>query len=78
MPKYTVEVAEIWKRTFVVEMPEGEAEKALVGGESLATRIRAKANEMSGAGEEDGGFEYSDTLEPEEWTVRTEEGEYLT
>ncbi len=77
MPKYTVEIAEIWKRTFTVEMPESEAEKALVGGESLATRIRARANEMSGAGVEDEGFEYSDTLEPNEWTVRTEDGDYV-
>lgn len=78
MPKYTVEVAEIWKRTFVVEMPEGEVEKALVGGESLASRIRDKANEMSGAGAEDEGFEYSDTLEPDQWTVRTEDGDFIT
>lgn len=76
--KYVVEVAEIWKRTFTVEMPESEAEKALVGGESLATRIRARANEMSGAGEEDEGFEYSDTLEPDKWTVRTEDGDFVT
>lgn len=78
MPKYVVEISEIWKRTFHVEMPEGEAERAMVGGESLANRIRAKANEMSGAGAEDAGFEYSDTLEPDQWTVRTEEGDFVT
>lgn len=75
--KYTVEVAEIWKRTFEVEISEVEATKALVGGASLATRIRAKANEMSSAGEDDRGFEYSDTLEPEEWIVRTESGDFV-
>ena len=78
MPKYIVEVAEVWKRTFEVEMPEDEAVKALVGGDSLVTRIRAKVCEMSFAGEEDSGFEYSDTLEPEKWTVRTKEGDFIT
>lgn len=76
--KYTVEVAEIWKRTFVVELPDGEAEKAVVGGDSLGARIRAKANEMISAGDDDQGFEYSDTLEPEKWNVRTEEGDFVT
>lgn len=78
MPKYIVEIAEIWKRTFTVEMPESEVAKALVGGDSLVTRIQAKANEMSGAGGEDEGFEYSDTLEPDKWTVRTEDGDFVT
>ncbi len=78
MPKYTVEVSEIWKRTFVVEMPAGTELLALVGGESLGNRIRAKANEMSGEGADDQGFEYSDTLEPDKWIVRTEEGDFVT
>lgn len=78
MPKYTVEVSEIWKRTFVVEMPVGTELLALVGGDPLVDRIRAKANEMSGEGADDQGFEYSDTLEPSEWLVRTEEGDFVT
>lgn len=79
MPKYIVEIAEIWKRTFTVEMPESEVTKALVGGDSLVTRIRARADEMSGSGAvKDEGFEYSEILEPDKWTVRTEDGDFLT
>lgn len=68
MGRYTVEVSEIWKRTYSII-----ADPNTVTAESL----RAAANKMSGEGADDVGFEYTDTLEPEHWTVRDSKGNYL-
>lgn len=77
--KCTVEVREVWSRTFEVEIPDDAP--ALTGCQAdrkgLADYCRAKANEMSQAGDDDKGFEYSDTMEPDKWTVRTADGDYL-
>jgi hypothetical protein len=75
--RYTVEVKEVWTRTFDVELPDDEATKALVGGRSLGDRVRDAANKKIEAGDDDQGFEYSDTRDPGEWNVRTEDGDYL-
>ena len=63
--KYVVEVAEVWKRTFEVEISDETAQQALVGGESLATRARNVVSGKIENGEEDQGFEFSDYQDQE-------------
>lgn len=58
--KYEVDVMERWARTFTIE-----SDKPLNKEE-----LQARANEMSGGGAEHTNFEYSDTVESDQWTVR--------
>ena len=73
MAKFYVEVAEVWKRTFEIEIPDETPRP-----NTTAELLREKANEKSEAGDDDQGFEYSHTLELEHWTVRAENGDFVS
>lgn len=68
MVKYTVEVREVWVRTFTIESDPASTN---------AAGLRDRANAMIEAGDEDQGFEYSRTLDPDQWIVRDEQGNFL-
>lgn len=54
---FTVEIPEIWKRAFTVEANSEEEAKAI-------------ANKLIESGDQEGFFEYSDTLDVDEWYVQ--------
>lgn len=58
--QYEVDVMERWARTFTIE-----SDKPLNKEE-----LQARANEMSEGAGDYAHFEYSDTIEPDQWTVR--------
>ena len=82
MAKFTVEISEVWKRSFEVEIPDSQCSPLASGDPVLRTAIaelaRSQANEKSEEGADDENFEYSHTLEPEFWTVRDEKGNYYS
>lgn len=53
---FTVEIPEIWKRAFTVEANSEEEAKVI-------------ANKLIESGDQEGFFEYSDTLDVDEWCV---------
>ena len=63
MPKFTVEVKEVWSRSFEVEADTPD-------------EAREKANEIVESTVEGENFEYSHTLDPDDWTVRDEQGNF--
>ena len=66
MPKFTVQVKEVHCNIFEIEAPEGTSRKAL---EELANKALEEGDDCH--------FEYSHTLEPDEWVVRNEGGDFL-
>ena len=54
---FTVEIPEIWKRSFTIEATSEEEAKE-------------KANRLIESGDQEGAFEYSDTLDLDEWYVQ--------
>jgi hypothetical protein len=65
--KVIVEIAEVYKTPVEVEAPD----------KATADDCRKLAQTKLEAGETGGDAEYSHTLDLDEWTVRTEQGDYL-
>ncbi len=63
---FTVEVKEVWCHTVNVELPAN----------ATKDQILEAANKKIEAGD-DGSTEYDYTLDPENWTVRDADGNYL-
>ena len=57
MKTFTVEIPEIWKRAFTIE----------ASSEEEAVQI---ANRLIESGDQEGYFEYSETLDVDEWYVQ--------
>jgi hypothetical protein len=66
MPKFTVDIKEVWSHTVEVELPAGATK------EQILAAAQSKIEEG-----DDGNTEYSHTLDNDEWTVRNEAGNYL-
>jgi hypothetical protein len=59
MPKFSVDVKEVWCHTVEVELPAGATKEQILNA----------ANDKIAEGDE-GETEYSHTLDPDTWTVR--------
>ena len=64
--KFTVDVKEVWCHVVNVELPAN----------ATKDQILEAANKKIEAGD-DGSTEYDYTLDPENWTVRDADGNYL-
>lgn len=65
MPKFAVDIKEVWTHTIEVKLPDGATKEEIVEA----------ANQKLAEGEE-GTTEYSHTLDPDTWGVRNEAGNY--
>lgn len=82
--KITVEVKEVWSHTVIVDVPDEQIEGFVsITGYSEEQRkgyIRQvaleAANQLIAEGDE-GELEYNRTLDPDQWTVRDEKGNYF-
>lgn len=67
MPKYTIEIPEIHKAIVEIDAPEGISREDLIA-------LAKKKYEEEGSDV----LEYSDMLPIEDWTTRTEKGDFVT
>lgn len=68
MPKYTVEIKEVHNSIFHIDGPEGMTRLELE--EAAATVMELGPSELE--------LEYSHTLDPDTWTIRTEGGDNVS
>jgi PhoPQ-activated pathogenicity-related protein len=66
MPKFTVDVKEVWCHTVEVELPESATRQQIIDA------VNDKIEE-----DDEGNMEYSHTLDPDQWTIRDEQGKCL-
>jgi len=65
--KVTVEIAEVHKSLREIEVPDGSTDNEIC---ALAADDAGNADELN--------LEYSHTLDPSTWTIRKENGEYIS